>query len=70
MAFELRDQLTKGMVVIVNNYEEKVSYFVGLTKSMVDDGYKAGEFVKVLNDVMQGRGGGKPRILHKVDVLH
>lgn len=60
MAFELRDQLTKGMVVIVNNYEEKVSYFVGLTKSMVDDGYKAGEFVKVLNDVMQGRGGGKP----------
>lgn len=60
MTFELRDQLTHGMVVMVSEYEGKVSYFVGLTASMVKENYKAGDFVKMINDVMNGRGGGKP----------
>ncbi len=60
MAFELRDQLSHGMVILVCENEGKVSYFVGLTPSMVKDGHKAGNFVKVLNEVCGGRGGGKP----------
>ena len=60
MAFDLRDQLEHGMVVLVNEYEGKVSYFVGLTSSMVKAGYKAGNFVKIINEVVGGRGGGKP----------
>ena len=60
MAFELRDQLNHGMVVLVSDYEGKVSYFVGLTASMVQAGHKAGNFVKMINEVTGGRGGGKP----------
>lgn len=60
MAFDLRDQLEHGVVVMVNEYEGKVSYFVALTKSMVKDGYKAGDMIKIINEVTSGRGGGKP----------
>lgn len=60
MTFELRDQLSHGMVVMVSEYEGKVSYFVGLTPSMVQNGHKAGDFVKMMNEVTGGRGGGKP----------
>ena len=60
MAFDLRDQLEHGVVVMVNEYEDKVSYFVALTKSMVKDGYKAGDMIKIINEVTSGRGGGKP----------
>ena len=60
MAFDLRDQLQHGFVVMVNTYEGKISYFVALTKSMVKDGYKAGDMIKTINQVTNGRGGGKP----------
>ena len=60
MTFELRDQLDHGMVVLVNECEGKVSYFVGLSQAMVKEGHKAGNFVKMLNEVTGGRGGGKP----------
>ena len=60
MTFELRDQLNHGMVVVVSEYEGKVSYFVGLTANLVKEGHKAGEFVKMINTVTGGRGGGKP----------
>ncbi|MEG0592381.1 MAG: alanine--tRNA ligase, partial [Coprobacillus sp.] len=60
MTFELRDQLSHGVIVLVSEYEGKVSYFVGLTPSMVKENHKAGEFVKMINDVINGRGGGKP----------
>ena len=60
MTFELRDQLQHGMVVMVSEYEGKISYFVGLTPSMVQSGYKAGDFVKTINTITNGRGGGKP----------
>lgn len=60
MTFELRDQLEHGIVVMVSTFEGKTSYFVGLTPSMVKEGYKAGEFVKIINTAMNGRGGGKP----------
>ena len=60
MAFDLRDQLQHGFVIMVNEYEGKISYFVGLTNSMVQAGYKAGEMIKTINQVTAGRGGGKP----------
>lgn len=60
LTFELRDQLQNGIVVMVSEYEGKISYFVGLTPSMVQSGHKAGNFVKMLNEVTGGRGGGKP----------
>ncbi|MEG0453251.1 MAG: alanine--tRNA ligase [Coprobacillus sp.] len=60
MTFELRDQLKHGIIVLVSEFEGKVSYFVGLTPSMVKENHKAGDFVKMINDVTNGRGGGKP----------
>ena len=47
---------------MVNTYEGKISYFVALTKSMVKDGYKAGDMIKTINQVTNGRGGGKARL--------
>lgn len=60
LTFEFRDQLKSGVVVLVSSYEDKVSYFVGVTKDLVKQGKKAGDLVKVLNTHMNGRGGGKP----------
>lgn len=60
MTFELRDQLQNGCIVLVSEFEGKVSYFVGLTASMVQSGHKAGNIVKMINEVTGGRGGGKP----------
>lgn len=60
MAFDLRDQLSHGCVVMVNEYEGKISYFVAMTPSMVKKGYKAGDLVKIINTATNGRGGGKP----------
>ncbi len=60
MAFELRDQLENGVVVLVSEFEGKVSYFVGVSKEVVKKGIKAGDLVKTINGVTNGRGGGKP----------
>lgn len=60
ITFELRDQLQNGMIILVSEYEGKVSYFVGLTPSMVKNGHKAGNYIKMINEVTGGRGGGKP----------
>ncbi len=59
LTFEFRDQLKNGLIVLVSEYEGKVSYFVGVTKELSKK-YRAGDFVKVLNAHMNGRGGGKP----------
>jgi alanyl-tRNA synthetase len=59
LAFEFRDQLKNGLVVLVSEFEGKVSYFVGVTKEL-SKSKKAGDFVKILNSAMEGRGGGKP----------
>ncbi len=60
MTFELRDQLDHGIVIMISENSQKISYFVGLTPSMVQSGYKAGDIIKTINTVIGGRGGGKP----------
>ncbi|MFQ6791958.1 alanine--tRNA ligase [Thomasclavelia sp.] len=60
LAFDFRDKLKEGIVILVSEYEGKCSYFVGVTKDYVAKGYKAGDIVKKINNVVDGRGGGKP----------
>lgn len=60
MTFELRDKLDHGIVIMISENSQKISYFVGLTPSMVQSGYKAGDIIKTINTVIGGRGGGKP----------
>ena len=59
MAFDFRDQLGSGIVVLTSTNEGKNSYFVGVTKDLTSK-YKAGVLVKAMNEVLDGRGGGKP----------
>lgn len=60
MAFDVRDKLDSGIVIILTTEDDKVSYFVAVTKDLVDAGHKAGDFVKKINELTSGRGGGKP----------
>jgi alanyl-tRNA synthetase (EC 6.1.1.7) len=60
MAFDFRDKIKSGIVVLVTTDNNKCSYFVALTKDIVQKGKKAGDIVKAINQVVDGRGGGKP----------
>ena len=59
LTFDFRDQLESGIIVLVSKYEEKCSYFVSVSKDLVGQ-YKAGNIIKAINEVVDGRGGGKP----------
>lgn len=59
LTFDFREQLESGIVVLVSKYEEKCSYFVSVSKDLVGQ-YKAGNIIKAINEVVDGRGGGKP----------
>ncbi|WP_308698060.1 alanine--tRNA ligase [uncultured Thomasclavelia sp.] len=60
LTFDFRDKLDEGIVILVSQFEGKCSYFVGVTKDYVVKGFKAGDIVKKINAVVDGRGGGKP----------
>ncbi|HRM90216.1 MAG TPA: DHHA1 domain-containing protein, partial [Thomasclavelia ramosa] len=60
LAFDFRDKIEEGIVILVTQFEDKCSYFVGVTKNYVATGYKAGDIIKKINAVVDGRGGGKP----------
>ena len=60
LAFDLRDKIDSGIVILVSKFEEKCSYFVGVSKDYVASGIKAGDVVKKINTIVDGRGGGKP----------
>ena len=60
LAFDLRDKIDSGIVILVSKFEEKCSYFVVVSKDYVASGIKAGDVVKKINAIVDGRGGGKP----------
>ena len=60
LAFDFRDQLVSGIVVVVSVDEGKASYFVATSKDVVASGIKAGDIIKSINTIVDGRGGGKP----------
>lgn len=60
MVFDYRDSIGSGVVFLTSSFEGKNSYFVGVTKDLIGRGIKAGDLVKAVNGVLNGRGGGKP----------
>ncbi len=60
LTFDFRDKMDSGIVIVLSNNEGKYSYFVAVTKDVVAAGKKAGDIVKAINEVVSGRGGGKP----------
>lgn len=59
LAFDFRDKLGSGIVVLVSRFEDKCSYFVSVSQDLLSQ-YKAGNIIKSINAVVDGRGGGKP----------
>ena len=59
LAFEYRNQLGSGIVLLVNVEEDKATYYVAISEDIVAKGYKAGELVKIACNASNGRGGGK-----------
>lgn len=57
--FDYRDSLGSGVVLMTSTFEGKNSYYVGVTKDLIKE-IKAGDLVKAINPIMNGRGGGKP----------
>ena len=60
LAFSYRDSLDSGVVLLLSTRNDKLSYFVAVTKDLTAKGIKAGDLVKAVNAVCEGRGGGKP----------
>ena len=62
MVFTLRDQLQSGVVLLLAKDKDRYTYFVALTKDIVARGKKAGDIIKTINQMVDGRGGGKPEL--------
>lgn len=60
LAYSYRDSLVSGVVLLLGLGSDKLSYFVAVSKDLVEKGIKAGDLVKKINAVCEGRGGGKP----------
>ena len=58
--FSYRDSLGTGVILLTSQNQDRLSYFVGVTKDLVAKGSKAGDLVKAINQAVDGRGGGKP----------
>ena len=57
LVVDYRDSLKNGVVVVSSSFEGKNSYFIGCTKGFE---LKAGDLIKEMNEILDGRGGGKP----------
>ena len=57
---QLRDKIGEGVVVLVTTFADKVSILATATASAVAAGVHAGNIVKAVSAVCDGRGGGRP----------
>jgi alanyl-tRNA synthetase len=57
---QLRDKIGQGVVVLVTTTEDKVSILAVATADAVDKGAHAGNIVKTIAAVCDGKGGGRP----------
>ncbi len=57
---QLRDKIGSGVVVLVTTAQEKVSIFATATADAVARGVHAGNIVKIISAICDGKGGGRP----------
>ena len=57
---QLRDKIGQGVVVLVTTTEDKVSILAVATADAVAKGAHAGNIVKAISAVCDGKGGGRP----------
>lgn len=61
LALSLKDQLGSGIVCLMND-TDRLSYVVAVSDDVIAKGFKAGELVKTLASLTNGKGGGKPDV--------
>ncbi|SFE27732.1 alanine--tRNA ligase [Alteribacillus iranensis] len=57
---ELKQQIGSGIVVLGTVNNGKVNLAAGVTKDLIEKGYKAGDIVKEAASICGGGGGGRP----------
>ena len=57
---QLRDKIGQGVVVLVTTFGDKVSILATATADAVARGVHAGNIVKTVSAVCDGKGGGRP----------
>ena len=57
---QLRDKIGQGVVVLVSALEDKVSILAVATADAVAKGVHAGNIVKQISAICDGKGGGRP----------
>jgi alanyl-tRNA synthetase len=58
----LRKKAKSAAVVIGFAVDDKATLLAGLTDDLVNKGLKAGEIIKAVAPIIQGRGGGRPNM--------
>ena len=59
-ADEAKEKIGCGVVVLASNTDGKISFVAMATKSAVEKGAHAGNIIKAITPIADGRGGGKP----------
>ena len=60
LANTIKAKAKSVVVFVVGGTEEKVTYVAGVTKDLNDKGILAGNLIKEVSSLCDGRGGGKP----------
>ena len=59
-ADEAKEKINCGVVVLASNTDDKISFVAMATKDAVAKGAHAGNIIKEITPICDGRGGGKP----------
>lgn len=72
----LRNKLVKSFVFVISVEDEKLTYVACSSKEAIEKNMKANEVIKFVNELVSGKGGGKPDVAQggctdpsKADVL-
>ncbi|MBR3694354.1 MAG: alanine--tRNA ligase [Erysipelotrichales bacterium] len=60
LANTIKNKAKSVAVVVVSASDDKVTYVAGVTKDLNDKGILAGNMIKAVSALCEGRGGGKP----------
>ena len=56
----LRNKLKSGAVLVSNESDDKLTFVCAMSKDVIDLGLKAGDIIKKVAEITDGKGGGKP----------
>lgn len=60
MVDEIKDQVPKGIIVLIAQNGGKVQIVASVTESLIKQGFHAGKLIKEVASICGGGGGGRP----------